>query len=179
METQPTSTQSGGIYCSACGYLNPAWRSECEKCRTKLVSPDRPAYPGSRERPGCVTAYVVLLSIGAGLTVLGTIVVGIGMMAESSEYAGGGVFLIGAAIVAGVLYFLLARGLWLLRNWARIIVIVMQSLGILGNLLSMLGALGSSEYMSNSASAICGSLGGLALGGYVLYWFASHGEYFG
>jgi len=147
-----------------------------------LASLDRSTPSSARERPGCVTAYAVLLGIAAALIALGGIVGGISMMADRYGSVLVGFVTIVIASVIAVLYFLLARGLWLLRNWARIIVIVLQSLGILVSLLSMCGTLaassGSYGYQSNPGAAICGAVVGLAIGGYIIYWFASHGEYF-
>jgi len=179
--SEPGEAMQDGIYCSACGHLNASWRSECEKCRTKLFKPGSPTYsrvhdrPGCvtghllidaetgevtysrvHDRPGCVTAYAVLLGIGAGLIGLAGIWYGL-----SEEEFGGMVF----AVVVAVLEFLLARGVWRLKNWARIIVIVLQSLGILAGIVGL--------FSGNVLNLV-----GLAIGGYILYWFASHGEYF-
>ncbi|MBN1955977.1 MAG: hypothetical protein JW900_13135 [Anaerolineae bacterium] len=179
MESQPTSTQDG-IYCSACGHFNPSWRSECEQCQTKLVSPGKPAYSPSYDRPGCVTAYAVILAIAAGLMVVGGLIGGIVMMSEEGGVLG--LVVIVVALGIAVLYFLLARGLWRLKNWARVVIIVLQSLGIVSGLLQIIGLLSvsSSPYGSqvDPTGAICGGLVGLGLGAYIIYWFASHGEYF-
>lgn len=149
--------EQDGVYCSACGQLNASWRSECEKCGAKLFKPGSAAPPGAHERPGCVTAYAVLMGIVAGL--LGLAGIGYGLSEEDF-----GTMLI--MIVVAVLYFLLARGLWRLRNWARIIVIILQSLSVLVGIIGL--------FSGNVVSLV-----GLAVGGYILYWFASHGEYFG
>ena len=151
--------------------------------QTKLGSPSRPAYTRSRERPGCVTIYASLLGITASLIALFGIIAGIAMI--SGRYGSGAVGLV-IIVVAGVmagLEFLLARGLWQQKNWARITVIVLQSLSVLSNLLSVCGTLGVSSYSSyghrtDPTAVICGAIGGLAIGGYIIYWFASHGEYF-
>lgn len=77
MSSQPTLTEGSTIYCSACGHPNPSWRSECEACKTRLAGPMRAEYSRVRERPGCVTAYAILLWIAAALIVLGGIGTGI------------------------------------------------------------------------------------------------------
>lgn len=153
---EPGKATQDGIYCSVCGHLNPSWRSECEKCRAKLSKPGRPVYSRTHDRPGCVTAYAVLLGIGAGLAGVGGIAYG----ASEEEFG-----TIGIVIVVAALEILLAIGLWRLKNWARIIVIVLQSLSMLAGVIGLL-----------SGNVV--SLVGLAVGGYILYWFASHGEYF-
>lgn len=154
--SEPGEALQDGIYCSACGHLNPSWRSECEKCRAGLAKPGSPAYSRAHDRPGCVTAYAVLLGIGAGVIGLGGIAYGI-----SEESLGGVAF----AVVVAALEFLLASGIWRLKNWARIIVIVLQSLGVLAGVITL--------FSGNVTGLVS-----LAIGGYVLYWFASHGEHF-
>ncbi|MBN1995370.1 MAG: hypothetical protein JW953_21965 [Anaerolineae bacterium] len=61
-----------------------------------------------------------------------------------------------------ILSLVLAWGLWHLKNWARIMVIVVLSLAILAGF---------------AAGGFAG-IAMLALLGYVVYWFASNGEYF-
>jgi hypothetical protein len=145
--------------------------------------PASPAYSPPRERPGCVTAYAVLLFISAGLAALGGLIAGLSMMSDSAyQFMGLGIMVV-ILIVAG-LYFLLGRGLWQLKNWARIIVMILQGLGLLGSLLSMCNALsltsnpGFYGYQSDPTGSIIGGIVGLAIGGYILYWFAVHAEYF-
>jgi hypothetical protein len=58
--------------------------------------------------------------------------------------------------------------LWRLKNWARIIVIVLQSIGVLSTLSGMI---------SGSTEVIWGILS-LALSAYIIYWFAEHREVF-
>lgn len=181
MKSQLYAPQSG-IYCSVCGHFNPSWRSECEKCRSQLISSNRPAYSNFHDRPGCVTVYAGLLGILAGLVAIGGVIAGTSMLGDSSSSPLGLSLIVGVCAIAGS-YFLLARGLWRLRNWARIIVIVLQSLGVIGNLLSVLLALGTTTnapygYGPDLAWSSTGALVGLVIGGYTLYWFASHGEYF-
>jgi hypothetical protein len=110
-----------------------------------------------------VTTYAILL----GITAIVIFAAGIFSFSE------GGVedlaFMVFAAVVAA-LCFVIARGLWLLRNWARIAVIVLQGLSVLGNLFQIPNS-------SSGLSLIREALG-LAIGAYILYWFASHGEYF-
>lgn len=63
-----------------------------------------------------------------------------------------------------------------MRNWARIIIIIFQILGVLISLLqiSLKIVIGGSI----SAIELTAFIFGLAMAGYVIYWFASHGEYF-
>lgn len=173
MEPQPNAPENG-IYCSACGHNNPSWRTECEQCKTVLVSPDRIATAKTRERPGCVTAYAILLGIAAGIFAISGIFGGF-LMPD----AGLGFTLI-SLVIAG-LFFLLVRGLWQLKNWARIIIIVLQSLGILGSLIqgcNVLNIATSYGFSGEITGAICGTVIGLGISGYIIYWFATNGEYF-
>lgn len=67
MDTPPNpKTQAAsekGVYCSACGQYNPSWRSQCEACKTPLVAPGQIAALKTRDRPGCVLIFAVLLAL--------------------------------------------------------------------------------------------------------------------
>ncbi len=185
MSSQPAPTQDTTIYCAACGHANPSWRTHCEKCTSRLVAADRAAadtyYIGAppsasatpRERPGCVTLYAALLFLGAAVVAIAGFVV-----AARVASSNGNVLLSVGALIAiwiiAALYFLLAQGLWQLKNWARIIIIVFQGLGVVANLLAFLLSVGGSSRAANLGSAV----GGLIVGGIILYWFSVHGEYF-
>jgi nitrogen fixation-related uncharacterized protein len=86
--------------------------------------------------------------------------------------------------LAGVFNLLVAWGLWRLKNWARILVIVFQGLGMLGYIYSMVTALlapssAASDFtMASSYGTICVSLVSLAIGGYFVFWFVTNGDYF-
>jgi len=183
MEPPPGPSESG-IYCSACGHLNSSSRLECEQCGTRLLSPDKPGDTPAPQRPGCVTAYAVLLGIGAGLFVLAALGGVCGLTSDSGLGLGVGELLI-LAIGLGVacLYILLARGLWRLKNWARVTVIVLQSLGVAVALLQVCGAIGGVSggvYGSETGVGpiLLGAVVGLAISGYIIYWFATHRQYF-
>jgi tetratricopeptide (TPR) repeat protein len=147
------------------------------------AAPSGAAYSRPRERPGCVTAYAVLLGIGACMIALGGIIGGTGLMSASHGSKLAGQTVIVLTIILAMLYFLFARGLWNLKNWARIIVIVTNALGEMSNLFAVIRALSGSSletygYQGDPTAAICGSAGGLVVGAYVLYWFIAHREYF-
>ena len=63
---------------------------------------------------------------------------------------------------------------WRLRDWARVAVIVVQSLAIVTSLLGLVAALQGGDV----ALSLGGTLIGVGVSGYIIYWFASHGEYF-
>lgn len=136
-----------------------------------------------RERPGCVTAYAILLGLAAGLIGLGGIIGGFALMSvkESTGIIGMGVLVCASGMA--FLEAMLAVGLWQLKNWARITVMVLIGLGMLSSLLSLCTLLsGYSSYGNNSgafsAGSAAGTIVGLAINGFVLYWFANNGEYF-
>lgn len=174
--SQPISGPNN-ILCPSCGYSNAAWRSECERCQTKLKSPNRSTYTYEPERPGCVTAYAIFIGIVAGLIAIGGLFGGFYLMGGEGHNSGlAGLFVILVAGGGAVLEIVIARGLWLLKNWARILVIVLQSLSILINLISMCVSLSGSS--DNSGTSIAGKIIATVINAYIVYWFANNGEYF-
>jgi hypothetical protein len=174
--SQPIAGQNG-ILCPSCGYLNPSWRSECEQCRVNLKSPNRSAYTSGHDRPGCVTAYAILLGVTGGIVGIGGLFGGCSLIGDSRNGDGAlGLLIIVCGGGAAILNFLLAKGLWDLKNWARITLIVLQSLGILGNLIRMCGFL--SDPSNYSGIEMFGAIIGTAISGYIIYWFADNSGYF-
>lgn len=168
-----------------------------QEAQTVWAGPGMPAYAKPRERPGCVTLYAVLLAIVAVLGILGTTLTGISLLAGSSLVPGnrlppemqGSEAILGAVIAVpffmSIFNFVLAVGLWRLKNWARIAIIVLQTLGFLGNsayAVITATAIGdvfaSTEFQWVSAALICGMLLGLGINGYIIFWFAVNGDYF-
>lgn len=73
------------------------------------------------ERPGCITAYAILLWLASSLFTLSTI----SLIGESSP----------AAICGGVVVLLLASigyGLWQMRAWSWWLIVILQSFSFLG-----------------------------------------------
>jgi hypothetical protein len=104
-------------------------------------------------RPGGVTFLAILEFIGAGICVLVGLltIAGAGFIHsltvqnQGAPAAGMGSFLAMLGGALSIFFFVLAAvaillgiGLWTLKNWARIIVIVFAALGILMNLSSLL-----------------------------------------
>jgi hypothetical protein len=150
-----------------------AWRAEAfvairQILEERGVDPglqDQPAAApaGQRARPGCVTAFVILMGIEVAVFVLGSLA-----NAALAPYIDTGSKLgIGITLVFAALYAAVAVGLWQLKNWARIAVIVLLSL----NILLLVALLFSGIFGIPSAL-------GLLVGGYSIYWFAAHGETF-
>lgn len=133
-----------------------------ESLGSQASAPNKPANTGQSQRPGCITAAAILLGIVSLMAVMRAV---LSVLATGDE--GALVGLVTAAIL-GVVYFLVARGLWRLKNWARIAFIVLNGL-------SMLLAIAMAVSLPDLAPGV---VVGLVIGGYVIYWFASHGEYF-
>jgi hypothetical protein len=171
------STPENTIYCSACGHSNLSWRSVCEKCRAQLATPNKTYVPTRWERPGCVTAYAILLWGSAALAGIGGPISALILASEKEDSVVLALFLAAVAIGAAALNVAIGWGLWHLKNWARILVIVFQSLGVASSLASLCLtlALASGEV---EPTRLCSTIVGLAINGYIIYWFASHSEYF-
>jgi uncharacterized membrane protein (DUF2068 family) len=101
-------------------------------------------------RPSGVTFLAVLAFIGAGLLVLGALAMFMGgaILSNMATYpqfgmvAGIGGALLGVVFLGiAALYVIMGAGLWKLQNWARILTIVLVGLGVLFNVLGLLGAL--------------------------------------
>ncbi len=87
-----------------------------------------------------------------------------GMVAGFSAVIGG------VMLVFAILYFAVGYGLWKLKNWTRIITIVLSGLGAAFGLLGLLGSLMAFEIISLVIQLVI-----LAIYGWVLwYLFQSH-----
>lgn len=131
-----------------------------------------PASPRVAKRPGCVTAYALLLGIWAtlcGALVIVSVVFAV-FVQDPATVPVELVFPL-ALVVVG---FLIARGLWRLRNWARIAVIVLHSLWIVLFLLRLV----TLPEGLDPAFALGAVLVGVGISGCIIYWLASHGEHF-
>jgi hypothetical protein len=137
-------------------------RGETPGPQPQADSQDKPAQARVSARPGCVTAFAILMGIVAALSVLGSVISAV-LEPFTDE---GRVIEIFTALVLAVLYITVAVGLWRLQNWARIAVIVLQSLGTLILIALLFGGVGAF------------SLLGLVFGIYSIYWFAVHEAYF-
>ena len=101
------------------------------------------------ERPTGVTILAVLAFIGAGFLVLGALafIFGGAMLAGLSK-AGGGALLGGLGMVAAViflaiaaLYVVIGIGLLGLKNWARVVTIVLIALGLVSGAFGLVSSL--------------------------------------
>jgi len=157
-----------------------------------------------RQRPGCLSVYAVLLGLsgvlGLGIILFLGVVFGLsgGTIKEALSMAPGvplpfaraqmGLFIIGSlalSLLMSILYLALAVGLWRLKNWARITVIVLNSLGLLGALvqaastiLAVRQAVAVTGAQAFPLPIMCGLLFGLVVTGYIIFWFVANGELF-
>lgn len=125
------------------------------------------------ERPGCVTAYAILLWIGSGLAALGVVCV---------ESGGGGIFggAIGTVEICLGLFILLlvaggfaaGVGIWQMRKWGLVLVLALQSLSIISATLSAMAFIADAS--SRSLAYGFGNFVGLAINGYIIYWFITN-----
>lgn len=111
------------------------------------------------ERPAGVTVLAVLGMFGGGMLMLmalgfGVVAVAFGGFAASQGntahdfgrqlgplLAAGGVAVAVGLFLGGLLGFVIARGLWNQRNWARVLYMISCGLSVLSSLLAVVGAL--------------------------------------
>ncbi len=146
----------------------------CPNCGYRFV--DQKA-----RRPGFVTAYVILSCL---LATIGSIY----GIASSVEVMGivpsTGWFLIPIWIGTVILYWVAGIGLWKLKNWARILTIVIHALGLLSvcSRFNAIIRLSTTFYRGGYDDrlwlAILGLVVNLLVRGYVVYWFLGHRELF-
>jgi tetratricopeptide (TPR) repeat protein len=159
--------------------------------------------PDLRRRPGCITIYALLSGASAALSLLtacgmGTLLLGnrsalqrtLAMEGTTLPLDVGQITTMAGlyfAVILGVGLFNLtiAIGLWNMKNWARIVEIVRQGLGLLGSLV----ATGAWVISFRAASASLGITHlptfllvmlfiGLLIQGYLIFWFAANREMF-
>lgn len=139
---------------------------------TPPPSTQAPSTNASVERPGCVTAYAVLLGIAAVLLALGGWIGGGVLMSEGDDEIGP--LILVAGTIGAVLYFVIARGLWQMRNWARVLVMVVAGLSIAGNLITICASMSSNA----AGEAIISGLIGVVVGMIFFFWFHNNGYLF-
>lgn len=146
---------------------------EHDQTGADLAPGGEPASPPSARRPGCVTAYALFLCLAAALlggAAIASVV--LPLVTGDTAFVPAGSLVVLLALAG--LEFLIAVGVWRLRNWARVAAMVLHSLGILISLSGLLTILGGADI----ALVVARTLIAVGVGGYILYWFASHSEYF-
>ena len=109
----------------------------------------------SRKHPGCVTVIAIYL-------VLGAVSSGLGEFVRAGRMDGG----VWIALTFAALYLVIAAGLWQLKNWARIVTIIL--IGV--NLLFMI------PLIFSGLAAV--GLPNLVVGGFIIYWLVKNSQYF-
>jgi tetratricopeptide (TPR) repeat protein len=170
--------------------------------RAEWPDQDRPVPTGLQKRPGCVTLYALLGGLVALVGLLGALGLTAVVVLNRDVLEGiltGRTFLpfdmgqltgafgsyVAVTFIVSGLGLAVAIGLWNMKNWARIAVIVLQGLALLGNLaetgfsiLAFRPTAASFDLNSISAALLCGLVGGLVIQGYIVFWFAANGERF-
>ncbi len=145
--------ESPEVPCPSCGHLNDPGRLICDSCGADLPKTfETPAPPPApQERPGCVTAYAILLAFGGAIRFF---------FALTFDSAW--------TLLGATLDILAAYGLWNRKNWGRILAMVLGVLGIFYyTLLDVYTRYG-----------VIGFLISLIINGIIIWWFAFHREYF-
>jgi hypothetical protein len=165
--SEPVVHQDNIIYCSKCGHPNPTYLTICQKCKTNLFAPVGKLDQFPQERPGCITAYVILMGIGMVFILIALITIAFrpAVLATVDVSAFDFLYIIPILIVSVIT----AIGLWQLKNWARILVIASQGISIIGEVLTL---------MSGEYSLTCTGLTGIVISGFIIYWFWANGKYF-
>ncbi|MCL4265191.1 MAG: hypothetical protein KJ069_18385 [Anaerolineae bacterium] len=135
-------------------------------------------YSPSVDRPGCVTAYAVLAWFGAAAYICGALALAVSGLSDP-EFTVFGLIL---ALVIGVLSLLpilTGIGLWKMTMWGWWLVVLINGLGVAGSLLNMLVAVLLVSQEPNAIGTLCGGVIGLAIYGYILYWFITNRSLFG
>jgi hypothetical protein len=151
----------------------------CQNCGYEFVDQ-------SLRRPGIVTAYVIISCIIAVAASISGIASGVRMM---RAFAGLGWFSVAISGGSAILYCVVGIGLWRLKNWARVVTMILHALGILGIFSSFLSVVrsmtsssllyGGYNYPFSPPLMLLVLVVGLCVRGYTIYWFSAHEEYFG
>lgn len=178
METSETAARS--VICPDCGHENPIWNTICARCGAEIQSSRSQSANTLKVkfdvdaggRPGCVTAYAMLMGITGAALALGGLIGGIWSMADDD--AGNGILILVGGLIGGGLYFLLTRGLWQMRNWARVLMLVFSGLGIASSVITMCASLSGD---AGGAGFFTGLLS-IIIPGIIFYWFYDNGRLF-
>lgn len=118
------------------------------------------SYQYSPDRPGCITAYAVFIWLGGALFALGTV----SLILDGEPAA-----LFGITVV--ILAAFVGYGLWHMRQWSWWLVIILQSLSLLGSLFGLVGA-------ASLGTGFLSPLAGVAVSVGILYWFVTNRSLF-
>ena len=151
-----------------------------------------------QKRPGCLSIYAILLGLLGFVTVLAGAFLGIlsaiqGIQEVMNRVGDAGLPLgvislwggVGFAVLSGVVSIAIALGLWALKNWARVLTIILQTLGFVGSLVQAFFVVGGTRALSSGFSEanftlpiLIALLVGLVIQAYILFWFLANRERF-
>ena len=158
---------------------------------------------GPRRRPGCVTIYALLTILSALLSILGTLALAVlysgGRLEFERALARQGMegfvdldrltpYLAAALAISLVWAFVnlsIGIGLWLLKNWARVAVIVLSVLSFVAGLVQIAlttnafrAAAAGSGFSGFPAPIIGGMVAGFAFQALIIFWFLVNRDVF-
>jgi len=161
----------------------------------------RRPHPG--KRPGCVTVYALLIIVGALLSILGALALGAfyasGRLAFQQALLEQGMaglvdldqlapyvqISIGVSFVSALINLAIGIGLWMLKNWARIAVIVLSTLAFIAGLVEvaltsgvMRGVAGSSGLSGLPLPLLGGLVVGFVIQALIIFWFLVNRDVF-
>lgn len=116
------------------------------------------------DRPGCVTAYAVLLWLGSASLLLGS------LSSFSDPTLGPAAAVCPGLFALGLIA--IGFGLWRMQKWGWWLVVIIQSLGVAAALLNLVSGLFLTEG-SGGTLILYGVVAGAVSGG-ILYWFINN-----
>jgi hypothetical protein len=187
---------SQGNVCQRCGKPVRFGAQLCNECIDKEVKGwSKEQAPRPKSLPGCVIIYAVLTLLG-GLGLLCSVISFFALPAspqyaqleqQLSQVFGASLNLQTILVIytlanglVGLFYLAVAVGLFLRQNWARWGVVFVSMLGAvyaLGPLIVVL-LLPQVDIATILIAALCLTMPGLLINGYIGYWFAFNGQYF-
>jgi hypothetical protein len=132
---------------------------------------------GQPERPGCVSAYAILLWISSALGLIGLFCLISGL---APIFEGGlgliELLLAGVGLVVLAVYVITGIGLWQMKKWGWALVVVMQGASLILGLLSMLLAIltlaaSGGDFAASQPAALLSTFASALVNVFILYWF--------
>lgn len=160
------------VVCPFCDRLTSANRKHCEHCRELLsASPETvpTIVPVNRSRPGCITVYALLMTVGS----LGLLLVFV--MTPRARFLPEHIAVL--AIAASGLVLLMAWGLWQMKPWGRRLALAVTALFMASNALQVLLPVQSRTLVPTSQSMEANVIA-FAVQAYIFHWFYTHASTF-
>lgn len=131
-----------------------------------------PQKPEAQVRPGCVTAWAVILWIGAAFSLLGLVTGGnLDQGDIPAQYRSLlSVIAVGCTIPYAAVLIAAGMGLWKMKRWGWWLGIAVLALGLVNGLLSVLSAGGTSQIVQGAATVVIAAA--------ILFWVAKNRSFF-